>query len=143
MNISWVFPIIIMALFNAGSLVALKLSSNRIDLLFLGLIVTGSAFISILIAWSLKHFISGSDILIDSTAIKWGVIAGVLSALVEILFLLALYLHAPLSVSVTVMRALSLVFAVALGIVIFHESITMTNWIGIALSLIGIVLLLR
>jgi drug/metabolite transporter (DMT)-like permease len=139
----WIIPIAIMALFNALSLVALKLASERSDIVMLGVVVTGSAFLSMAIFavfyYTTWHHSAPS---LPQHAIKWGMIAGVLSALIEVLFLMALSWHAPLGISVTILRVLSIVFAILLGLIIFKETLSIVNMIGVILSIVGVALVL-
>lgn len=126
----------------AAADVMVKLASGKLPS-SLGMLLYGSVPFAIGLVWFASDKIRGVPMTIQPAGIGYGLGVGVGFALVTVGLYAAFNAGAPISTLSPVIRVGGLVLAAVTGILIWKETVTAQYLFGIALSLVGIYLMIK
>jgi len=119
-----------------------KLSADKFSPTIALLIMTGISFFVALIS-TVVFRISGQELIFSKNVIWLPIMAGLFAGIAEISYLFMYTKDAPLNIGTPLVVGLTIVVAVLLGVIILKESLDINKVIGICLTIIGLLFLMR
>lgn len=139
---NWMVYGAVAAVALAAADVMVKLASGKLPS-SLGMLLYGSVPFVVGLAWYAVDKMRGVPMTIQPAGIAYGLGVGIGFALVTLCLYAAFNAGAPLSALSPVIRVGGLVLAALVGVLLLKETVTARYLIGVALSLIGIYLIVK
>ena len=119
-----------------------KISANKLSPTIVIMLLTGTAFLVASISTLVLKF-TGHNLTVSKNVIMYPVLAGLFAGVAEIFYLLMYSKNAPLSIGLPLVMSGTIIVAVFLGIIILKEDLSAVKFIGILVTLIGLIVLTR
>ena len=119
-----------------------KISANKLSPTIAIMFLTGTAFLVAAISTMFLK-LTGQNLTITKNVIIYPILAGLFAGVAEIFYLLMYSKNAPLSIGLPLVMSGTIIVAVFLGIIFLKEDLNAVKFIGILITIIGLIVLTR